>query len=440
MKKPIRAALGAATLVATIAGASAVADVGLSAAAASKKPPVTITYWGWGGATKLWQQVQQNLDKVTGQKITINYRSILPTSYDSVLTTAMNAGTGPDVFKDRTGTMMQQFATAKLIDPLGANVNLSNFGAGPISTVTFQGQVYGVPQVTEQMVAFYNKSIFAKLHLAVPHTWKAFISALSRIKAHNITPIYMMGTQQWLIALDFEEVAASILGNNVASEIVARKINFTSPQYVSALRDFQELGRYLEPNFQAVGAAGNEQEVAFAEGHAAVILDGLFDVSTIEQAKPNFKIGEFLVPPQKSSQQPVLDWYPNASYSVNSHIQNPQVKSASLALLKYLSSPSFGQLMVNDSQETDAMNNIKIPSNQPLLRDAYYLYQHKALHPLIGIDSPMDFPPVNTKDIGVFQAEQNVLVQLLQGKMTAVNAAQIIQNDTKWYFHGGPTK
>ncbi len=422
--------------------AGAVAVLGLVAtvpssavAAASTRSPITVTYWTWGGGL-MWKQVQANLDRETGKNIVLKVRSITPTDYNSVLTTAMDAGTGPDVFKDRTGTMMQQFAAAKLISPLNGKVSLAHFGAAPISTVTYRGHEWGVPQVTEEMVAFYNKAIFAKLHLSVPSTWDQLIGDLAKVKAAGITPVYMMGTQQWLIALDFDEVAATIVGNATAANIVSRKANFTSPAFVKALTDFQQLGKYLEPDFQAIGAAGNEQEVQFAEGHAAVIFDGLFDLSGIDQAKPKFQIGEFLVPGQTAAQRPLLDWYPNGSYALNSKITNPQVRAASIALLKYLGTPSFGKLMVDDSQETDAMNGIPIPSSEPLLRQAYTWYVQQAQHPLIGIDSAMDMPPVNSKDIGIFQAEQNVLVQLLQGTVTPKAAAASIQKSTAWYFSG----
>lgn len=426
-----------ATAVAALGFTTTVSST--AAAVASTSPPITVTYWTYGGFPMV-KQVESALDRETGEHIVIDVRSVISTSYDSVLTTAMDAGTGPDVFKDRAGTLMQEFAAAKLISPLNGKVSLSHFGTAPIDSVTYDARVWGVPQVTEEMVAFYNKAIFSKLHLSVPSTWGQFITDLATIKAAGITPVYMMGTQAWLVALDFDEVAATIIGNANAAEIVAGKANFTSPPFVKALTDFQQMGKYLEPDWQAIGAAGDEQEVQFGEGHAAVIFDGLFDLQTIQSAekdaKPKFKIGEFLVPGQTPTQQPMLYWYPNGSYALNSKITDPQVRKASIALLKYMSTPSYGKLLDDYEDETDAMSGVSIPKTESLLGQAYTWFEQRPADPIIGVYSKLDLPPVNSKDIGIFQAEQNVIVPFLQGKMTPKAAASSIQKATAWYFAG----
>lgn len=427
-----------------VALAMVLAGCGGSSSGSGKGSPVTVTIWSWRSQdVPLWKNVQNYLDS-HGNNITINFRPINPTSYDAVTQTAFDGGKGPDIFYDRAGEGTQQYAAAHLLQPLNGIVNFSQVKTDTLPDASYQGKTYGVPTSIETMSVFYNKAIFAKYHLSVPKTWAQLISDCNTLKSHGVTPIAVMGVQPWMLSLQFDTIAATMLGNNFTRQLVARKTTYDSPPVISALSDFQSLSKYFEPNFQAVGSADNEQEVDVALGRAAMTIDGIFDVPTLEQYNKNLKLGAFLIPPANSSQTARIDWYEDADISMNSHISDPNVRKAAEKIESFAATRRFGQWFSSIAGEVSAVKGVRIPSKYPLSIQSYKWFQTVPVSPTFGIRSPMDTPPpvpitkakANKPSTtqGIFSAEQAAMLPLLEHKMTPSQAAAKIQSMVAWYF------
>lgn len=422
-----------------------IAGCGSTTGAASG--PTTVTVWSWRAQDAgMWKKVQTALNK-KGDNIQIRFRAINPTSYDSVLQTAMDGGQGPDIFYGRAGIGTLDYAAAHMIAPLNGIVNFSAVNPGTLPAVTYHGKQYGVPLDVETMEVFYNKTLFAKYGLSVPKTWNQFIHVLNVLKSHGITPISAMGIQGWMLALNFDEVGATFMGDHFTQKLVNRQATYQSAPYVNALAHYQELAKYFEPKFQAVGSADNEQEVAVATGKAAMAFDGIFDVPTMMQYNPHLKLGAFLVPPANSGQHRRVDWYEDAAIVLNSHIANAQVARAAKAVVQYTATKAFGQDFSDIAGEISTIKGVTIPSKYPLSVQAYHWFQTRPIHPIFDIRSPMDTPPVNpasvkskssqassTTDHGIFTAELTYMLPLLENKLTPQEAAQKIQQMVSWYF------
>ncbi|WP_082343970.1 ABC transporter substrate-binding protein [Sulfobacillus thermosulfidooxidans] len=408
--------------------------------------PTTVTIWSWRSQDAgMWKKVQNALNK-EGANIRIEFRAISPTSYDSVLQTAMDGGQGPDIFYGRAGIGTMDYAAAGMIRPLNRIVNFSEINPATLGAVTYRGQYYGVPLDVETMGIFYNKAMFKRYGLAVPHTWSQLIHICTVLKSHGITPIYSMGLQGWMLALDFDEIGATMMGNHFTRELVNRQATFQSAPYVNALSHYQALSKYMEPNFQAVGSADNEQQVALATGKAGMIFDGIFDVPTILQYNPHLQLGMFLVPPVNSHQHRRIDWYEDADLAMNSHITSSSVVKASKMILTYAATRAFGQDFSDIAGEISAVKGVQIPQKYPLSVEAYHWFQSRPINPIFDIRSAMDTPPVNaasvtsktsknpTLDKGIFTAESTYMLPLLEHKLTPKQAAKKIQRMVSWYF------
>jgi multiple sugar transport system substrate-binding protein/raffinose/stachyose/melibiose transport system substrate-binding protein len=406
--------------------------------------PSTLTVWTWRAQdAPLWKQVQAKLNQ-EGYQVHIDFRSINPTSYDSVLATAMDSGKGPDIFYGRAGEGTFNYAASKLIVPVNGLVSFKNFVPSSLAAVHYQGKNWGVPLDEEAMVIFYNKQIFKTYHLSPPKTWNDFLTILKTLKSHGVTPISIMPIQTWLVALTIDEISATMLGNQGAKSLVARKMTYNSKPYIDVLKKLVSLEPYFEPNYMAVGSAGNEQEIAIATGQAAMVFDGIYDLGTMEQfgAKQS-NLGIFAVPPMRAGQPSRVDWYPDATLVENAKIANPAARAAANAALKFATTKQFGSDFAGIAGEISPIKGVTIPAKYVIAREAYALYQKEPLNPLIGIRSPMDTPPptgvnsssqkVNT-DVGIFTAETNEVQPLLSGKITPAQAAAAIQKAVSWYF------
>jgi raffinose/stachyose/melibiose transport system substrate-binding protein len=61
-----------------------------------------------------------------------------------------------------------------------------------------QGHVYAAPSIVAAVAVLYNRSIFQRLHLAIPHDVAAFEAACAKVKAAGLTPIGLGNGDGWV--------------------------------------------------------------------------------------------------------------------------------------------------------------------------------------------------------------------------------------------------
>ncbi|WP_084703863.1 ABC transporter substrate-binding protein [Phaeacidiphilus oryzae] len=428
-------------LLACAVSAAALGLTGCGTSAGSSAEP-TVTVWSWRAQdAPVWKTVQDDLAK-QGTNVRIQFRAINATSYDSVLQTAMNGGSGPDIYYDRAGEGTEKYAAAGMAAPLDGSVDTSAIGKDALAAAQYRGKTYGVPFAVQSMELFYNKKLLADNGVQVPQTWTQLISAMKTLKSKGVTPMYVMGVQQWLLALQIDAIGASTLDDSTAQAITDKKATYSDPQFVRTLAAFQQLSPYLEKNWQATGSAGNEQETQFALGKTAFIIDGIFDTATIDQVNPSLQYGQILVP-SPDGKQPRLDWYIDGDFSLNSHIRSSAESTAAEKVLGFTATKTFGDAFSQVAGEISPIQGVQVPAKYPLSVEAAHWYQTQAVKPVFGIRSPMDNPPVSPSDIkkksaattpGIFTAEQNIATPLLNGKLTPQQAAAKIDSQLSWYF------
>lgn len=430
---------GVALAVAGVATAAAL--TGCSSSANSASSNATVTVWSWRSQdAPVWQTVAKD----TGVKI--NFRAVEATSYDSVLQTAMNGGSGPDIFYDRAGTGTMTYGAASLAAPLDKIVNFNGINKTSLDAAQYQGKTYGVPFAIQTMEMFYNKDILSKYNLTPPATWSDLISDMKTLKSKGVTPMEVMGTQQWLLVLDLYSIEASAAPDSWNKQLVDKQASLTDQPFVDSLAAFQQLEPYFEKNWQAVGSAGNEQETDFALGKTAFIIDGIFDTATINQVNPKLNYSQELIP-SPDGQTPQEEWYVDGNISMNSKIKNTAEAAAAKKVIAFTATKQFGDAFSNIAGEISPISGVTIPSKYTLSTQAYNWFEKSPVSPVIGIRSPLDSPPVDPSSLkkkssavdtnqGIFSEQQTDIDNLLAGKITPQAEATKLQGELKWYFNG----
>lgn len=401
-----------------------------------------VTVWSWRSQdAPMWQTVQKDLAQ-QGTNVRIQFRAIAATSYDAVLQTAMNGGDGPDVFYTRAGTGTQTYAAANLIKPLDGTVDTSTINKAALANAQYDGKTYGVPFAIQTMSLFYNKTILKDNGIAPPQTWSDLLAAMQKLKGNGVTPMYVMGVQQWLLALQIDAIGASTMSDATTKAITDKQADYTTPQFVQTLAAFQQLAPYLEKDWQATGSAGNEQETAFALGKTAFIIDGIFDTATINQVNPSLDYGQMLVPSPDGA-QPKIDWYVDGNISMNAKIKDSATAAAAAKVVAFTATKPFGDAFSAIAGEISPISGVSVPSSYPLSVQAATWYATQSINPIFGIRSPMDTPAPDPASLqktatatipGIFTAEQNIAVPLLEGKLTPQQAASKANATLTWYF------
>lgn len=436
-----RAFVAAAAAVLVAAGLAACSSSGNSSSSGTP----TVTVWSWRSQDQpIWQTVQNDLAS-HGTKVNIDFRAINATSYDSVVQTAMNGGKGPDIFYDRAGEGTQTYAAAGMIKDLDGIVNTSGISPSTLATAQYKGKTYGVPFAIQTMSVFYNKDVLDSHHMQVPTTWSGWLDEMKTLKQDGITPMYVMGVQQWMLALQIDAVGASTMDDSFTQALTHKTAKYSDQPFVQTLGAFQQFAPYLEDSWQATGSADNEQETALALGKCAFVIDGIFDTPQMMKVNPNLKLGQFLVP-SPTGGQPKIDWYADGNISMNSKISNSAEEQAAEKVVAFTATKAFGDAFSSVAGEISPIPGVQVPAKYPLSVQAANWYHSQPINPIFGIRSPMDTPPPNPTSLknnkspattaGIFTAEQNIAVPLLQGKLSPTQAAQQVQKAEDWYFTG----
>ncbi|TFD54115.1 sugar ABC transporter substrate-binding protein [Cryobacterium sp. Hh11] len=179
------AAIVAATFFA--AGTLTACSAGASDGGGSKTLRVTLANHVWTDTIK---SKLPEFEAATG--LTVELSQYGEDQLSDQYNVKLNAGTDEiDVMMYRPLQEGKLFAKngylADLTDNVESNAdwNWSDFQSGPVESTTYDGNVVGVPIITEQEVLYYRKDLLAKAGLEVPTTMDELEAAAKAIKEQN---------------------------------------------------------------------------------------------------------------------------------------------------------------------------------------------------------------------------------------------------------------
>lgn len=426
MKKQLFALLTvAAVALAACSGSKAPAPTAPAPGTETKKmEPATVSVWSWRPQDKdLWAKVQEKL-QAAGDPITIDFRGVKSTEYDSVLQTAMNGGEGPDLFTARGGSGTKKYAEANQILALN-ELDLKGFDKGILDQVSFNQKTYAVPFAVQTLTFFYNQEIFDKNGIKEPQTWDELMKAMETLKGKGITPLAIGGKDGYALCLMVDTIGATYLGDSWAQDAIAGKTNFADAKFKDVLSKVDSLKQYAQKDFMAT--AQKDARTLFATGQTAMIIDGIWAVETYYlKTNPNIKLGSFLAPAAKAGDPVRLYPYVDGGYAVNA---NSKVKAAALKVASFTASDEFAQMYADAFAEIPGNKNVKFPETKPMLKKAVEQKNAVGLKTLFRIRSPFD---AGAPDISTSLGAN--LQGMLSGKQTPDQAADAVQKDlASWY-------
>jgi multiple sugar transport system substrate-binding protein len=172
---------GCATSSGTTTGSSTADKYG------TKSHPITITFWGWGGA-------KDDYPAIAAYKKLHPYVTVKSTQFASTqamytkLATVFKAGTGaPDVTSLELA-MLPTFAAGSNLVPLSQyGANASTMNPASAKAANFDSQLYAIPTDSAPMVMYYRSDLFQKYGIAVPTTWAQYLTDAQTLKAKDPT-------------------------------------------------------------------------------------------------------------------------------------------------------------------------------------------------------------------------------------------------------------
>ena len=332
-----------------------------------------LTFWSWRQEDKAQYEKFINVFKEKNPGINIKFETFEATNYNTILSTALAGGAGPDLLFTRTYGGMETVANGGYLLPLdNATVPaLKDFTQQALASETMRSdkKVYAVPFASQTMLVIYNKDIFDKNGLKEPETWDDFIKASDKLKAAGLMPFANGTATAWQNEVVVGGLVSSIMGRGFYDDLMAGKADFTDKRYVEALTKLKEITKYFPDGFIGLDYASAQQ--LFSSGMAGMFVGGSYELANFKKQNPKMNMGVFAAPGIKAGDEKLVALYFDGGYAVNSKTKN---KDAAVKFVNFLASKDFGQMFAND------LNNIStvpgVTFGDPLLGKVSELNKH----------------------------------------------------------------
>jgi raffinose/stachyose/melibiose transport system substrate-binding protein len=165
------------------------------------------------------------------------------------------------------------------------------------------GRTSALPYSVMAASVIYNKDVFAAHDLQVPQTWSELLDVAETLREAGVTPFYGTFKDDWTVAQGWFDYA---VGGQVDTidffdRLAAEGADVGPRSDVSFEKDFS---RPLEQMTQLTGFANDDADsrgygdgnLAFAQGKAAMYLQGPWAFSEIAKTAPDLDLGTFPLP------------------------------------------------------------------------------------------------------------------------------------------------
>jgi len=345
---------------------TAVMAVLLSFGGCKSDDSAKLVYWSmWNEAEPQGQVIARAAEaftQETGIRVEINFNG---RDIRNTLQPALEAGEVIDIFDediDRVNSVWRDFLLN--LDPY-VNQTYSTTGGRPFSQVinntllnlakqAGSGSVRTIPYQPFVFTMMYNKDLFNQAGIsALPKTMDEFLIVCQKLNDIGIPAVTV---DDAYMACLFGYTMNRLVGMNATLAMVARN-DFSGPQVLRFGEIWEYMARngYVHPNAAGnVWPAGQVNE--FAQGRAAMYLNGTWLPNEIRGNAPNFNWGAFAFPAIDSSGDGIeANNYGGQSFGINKNTKYPDEAFRFIVWLttgrwdEELARDSLGIPMGNDS-------------------------------------------------------------------------------------------
>lgn len=227
-------------------------------------------------------------------KVKINLEMPSSDQYDSVLQARLTGDDAPDLYTIHSNNL-------KTYNEAGYVTDLSNEAlAGKIydnvkNTVSIDGKLMAVPIESTAWGVLYNKDIFEACGLQVPNTLDELKNVCQVLKDNGYTPFLLAFQEQWVPQL----MTALTIGGKVSGDVPdwLDRMYADNGSYSEISDIFDTIDVIMQNGTERAMEEGSEAGSAdFANGKAAMYVQGTWASNTIMTTNPDMNMGVFALP------------------------------------------------------------------------------------------------------------------------------------------------
>jgi ABC-type glycerol-3-phosphate transport system substrate-binding protein len=234
-------------------------------------------------------------------------------TYQAAVRASLRTPSAPGIFTWWSGYRMKDLVDAGLVADVSAlwkkYTDAGLYSPSLASAYTFNGKIYGIPDLVAYWVVLYNKKTFAKAGVEVPKTWADLEATAAKLKAANVIPFGSTIQGRWPAFIWFQELLVRS-NPDFYGKLMSGEAKYTDPEVTKAFETWKawiDKGYFTDPSIDFGTAGTNAMASEFAKGNLAMILVGTWYASTLTQAGvANDDIGAFIMPNETASLGPAV--------------------------------------------------------------------------------------------------------------------------------------
>jgi len=227
-------------------------------------------------------------------KLTINLEMPSSDQYESVLQARLTSDDAPDLYTVHRNNLKVYNEAGNLAD-LSGQPFVDKLYENVRDTVTVDGKVLAVPIESMAWGVLYNKAIFAECGLTPPKTLDELNNVVTVLESKGYTPFMLAFQEQWVPQL----MTALTLGGKVSGELTdwVDRMYQDAGSYEEVREIFDVIDLIMKHGTDRAMEEGSQAGAAdFANGKAAIFVQGTWAAGTIMETNPDFQLGVFALP------------------------------------------------------------------------------------------------------------------------------------------------
>ena len=242
--------------------------------------------------------LQQLVDKFNEAHEDVTIKITAPADAGTVLKTRMAKNDMPDIVMMGGDNNYTEVESAGMLVDLSDQDYISNIQDSYMQMVydvnkDKEEKAYGVPYATNASGVIYNVDKFEELGLEIPKTWDEFIDVLDQIKDAGEQPLLMTYKDAWTSLCPWNSMAPDLQPEGFTDDRKEGKTTFAGT-HEEIVEKYLTLLDYAQDDF--MGLTYDDGNKAFANGDAAMIINGNWAINQYKNANADINVNMFALP------------------------------------------------------------------------------------------------------------------------------------------------
>lgn len=216
-------------------------------------------------------------------------------------------------------------------------------------------KLYGIPYATNGEGVIYNKDIFREHGIEVPKTYDELLAVCVKLREEGVTPFYFTLKDNWTAACLWNAMAGNVISEEFSDLRLAGETAFLGT-HEALVQQIMELTTYGQEDIMGMGY--DDGNMAFANGKAAMMVQGNWAIPNIKKSNPDVNLDMFTLPVSNVTEDNKVISGIDVMVTVSATTKHWDVVQD---FLNYINEPANIQTYINDQFAFAAAKGIDQP-------------------------------------------------------------------------------